>query len=376
MGLEAAIPKHLQRERTLPVKTPIDFEPPFPAYVARFPQDAKDLVMAVVGVQYPSAADDDGAGVNKIISFMSSSSSSSGTSTNAKSTTTPSFSELASVIDNRGFYNLAVLAYWPSKEAYAEWATNSGFQEWWDALDAEGQEAKHGWFLEIFFPAMDRLETVFSNNEVPEGAAHMREAVSGAVQQHVYWGSMRDRLPAAQTDELVGEKVPVNGSVRPTDDATTRRRGSGRVRVPGKANLTVIRSGQDWLDTYPEERELYLETMHPVLIKGMAFLRDRGGEVGCYSCRFMDIVDPATGRADRDRTFGLAYFDELGSLERWSREHQTHLDIFGGFLQYAKTLKNVISLRLFHEVMVLTPEQQVFEYVGCHDQTGMLNAAH
>ncbi|TKA67830.1 hypothetical protein B0A55_09196, partial [Friedmanniomyces simplex] len=69
---------------------------------------------------------------------------------------------------------------------------------------------------------------------------------------------------------------------------------------------------------------------------------------------------------DTDKTFGLAYFDDLSSLEGWSKHHKTHLDIFGGFLKYAGELQGNVSLRLFHEVLVLEPEQQFFEYVGCH----------
>jgi len=86
----------------------------------------------------------------------------------------------------------------------------------------------------------------------------------------------------------------------------------------------------------------------------------------------MDIVDPETGKADKERTFGLAYFDELASLEKWSKSHKTHLDIFGGFLKYAKRLGSGMTLKLWHEVLVLEPEQQFFEYVGCHGRTGML----
>lgn len=104
----------------------------------------------------------------------------------------------------------------------------------------------------------------------------------------------------------------------------------------------------------------------------MDFLRDHGEEVGCYSCRFMDVLDPVTAKADKDRTFGLAYFDDLASLERWCKEHPTHLAIFGGFFQYAGKLKGNVTLRVFHEVMVLEPEQQHFEYVACHSGTGML----
>ena len=194
----------------------------------------------------------------------------------------------------------------------------------------------------------------------------MRESVSGPVLEHVYWGSMRDRLPLSQTDGLLGEKQ--NGS---KEDSQTL---GYRVNVPGKSNLAVIRSGQDWSNTYPEERELYLDTMHPVLIKGMNFLRDEGKAVGCHDCRFMKVTDPKTLRTDTDKTFGLAYFDDLASLEGWSKEHKTHLDIFGGFLQYAKRLNGNISLRLFHEVLVLAPEQQTFEYVNCHPHSGMLRS--
>ncbi|TDZ49851.1 Phenylacetaldoxime dehydratase [Colletotrichum trifolii] len=355
--LVSAIPEHLQCPRRLAAKTPPDFQPPFPAYSAGFPKDIKDLVFAVIGAQYESIDKADGGAVAQLTQFT--------TSKAVAAESRPQFSEWASVTDNKGYYNIAHLAYWPSKAAYEQWSVDSGFTSWWEKLDPEAE--RHGWFLEVFFPTVDRFETVFSNNEVPEGAAHMRECVIGPIKEHVYWGSMRDRMAAAQNDELTGEKV------EPTPaDNTNGASKPRRVRVSGKQNLAVIRSGQDWSATLPEERELYLATMHPVLVKGMTFLRDRGAEVGCHSCRFMDLVDPATGKADKDRTFGLALFDDLASLEGWAKEHPTHLEIFGGFLQYAKKLENNVSLRLFHEVLVLKPEQQQFEYVGCHTGTGLL----
>jgi len=96
----------------------------------------------------------------------------------------------------------------------------------------------------------------------------------------------------------------------------------------------------------------------------------------------MDVVGPNAGEAatakpeegnKSDRTFGLAYFDDLGSLERWCKEHPTHLAIFGGFMRYAEKLQGNVTLKVFHEVMVLEkPEQQLFEYVDCHAGTGML----
>ena len=350
--IDSAIPEHLRCTRTRPANTPAQFEPPYPSYSVRFPERASELVMAVIGAQYKTASDADGAAQSKLSTFLTAPIS------------PPSFFEWASVTDNKGFYNISTLAYWPSQDAYETWAEQSGFGEWWRELKPE--DCRHGWFLEVFFPTMDRLETLFNTSDTPEGCAHMREGMSGAVQEHGYWGSMRDRIPASQTDGLAGSKATAD-DFHAVDDTIV-----GRVRIPGKTNLAVIRSGQDWLDTLPEERKLYLETMHPVLTKGMDFLRDHGDQVGCYSCRFMDVVNSATAKADKDRTFGLAYFDDLASLERWCKEHPTHLAIFGGFHQYARKLENNVTLRVFHEVMVLEPAQQLFEYVACHSGTGML----
>lgn len=352
--LESAIPLHLTKERTQPAKTPDNYEPPTLAYTSRFPGNVKNIVMAVIGAQYASAAENDGVAISKVLKFMESS-----TDTAVR----PSFWELASVTDVNGSYNIAVIAYWPSKEAYERWNTASDFRSWWERLDAEDQQ--HGWFMEVFSPTTDRFETIASDEEVLEGSANMREKSSGPIQEHVYWGSMRDRMPVCQTDAVPGDTT---GSTTQQTISTLRR----RVRVSGRQNLVVIRSGQDWSNTRPEEHKLYLDKMLPPLVEGMTFLRDQGRDTGCYSCRLMDVVDNDTFEADKDRTFGLAYFDSLGSLEKWSREHPTHLRIFGAFLKYVKRLDNKISLRLFHEVLVLKPEQQFFEYVGCHEKTGML----
>jgi heme-degrading monooxygenase HmoA len=366
MALESAIPEWLRKDRTVPAKMPLGFTPPFETYASRFPETIKDITMAIIGVQYKSADFNDGGGLKKINSFIA--------ADNVDPTSRPSFHEVAAVTDNRGYYNVAVFAYWPSTEAYKTWSESSGFRAWWGQLESRGDgKGGHGWFLEVFLPTAERFETVF-NTAAPEGASHMRKSLSGPIREHLYWGSMRDRLPASQTDELLGDgddRTHGEGRMK------THEGLSCRVRVSGKKNLTVIRSGQDWSATSGEERELYLGSMQPPLIKGMEFLRDHGDEVGCFSCRFMEIVDPVTGKVEgggSDRTFGLAYFDNLASLERWSKEHKTHLAIFGEFAKYAKSLGNKMRLSLFHEVLVLEVEQQVFEYIGCHGETGMLRS--
>ena len=314
--------------------------------------------MAIMGAQYMSVSVNDGVGIATIKRFVS----------EAPESVRPSFWEVVSVVDKNLAFNIAVIAYWPSTQVHKQWEEQSGFKAWWDGLTPGNQG--HGWYQEVFSPTLDRFETVFSNNAAPEGAANMQEKISGEMLEHAYWGSMRDRLGVAQDDQLPGEKWGSTANGTHSHGNTT----SSRVRVPGKKNLTVIRSGQDWSGTLPEERKLYLETMHPVLIKGMNFLRDEGREVGCYSMNLWDVVDPKTYDASLERTYGLGFFDDLSSLEYWSKSHQTHINIFGGFLMYAKKLENNISLRLFHEILVLQPSQQFFEYIGCHDQTGMLKS--
>ncbi|KAF2265264.1 hypothetical protein CC78DRAFT_567808 [Lojkania enalia] len=343
--LEPAIPASLRQDRTLPTKLPPNYTPPFPTFTSRFPESITEIVMGVLGVQYRQGTANDGKAISKLISFIHNDTT---TSIN------PVFAELASVTDNVGAYNIAILAYWPSAALYEEWSETSGFKSWWNGLDPAAES--NGWFLEVFSPSMDRWENVLTSPEVLEGASNMRDAVSGQIQEHGYWGSMRDRIPASQTEGLVGEHYLDNEESGALHDSLARR-----IRVPGKKNLTVIRSGQDWSCTLPKERELYLAKMHPVLIKGMNFLRDEGSAVGCYSCRFMSILDNLTRKEDKDRTFGLAYFDDLANLEKWCRSHKTHLDIFGQFGKYAKELENEISLKLWHDVMVLSPEQQAFD---------------
>ncbi|KAF2759566.1 hypothetical protein EJ05DRAFT_302431 [Pseudovirgaria hyperparasitica] len=353
MSLEAAIPPHLRTTRSQPLNTPPSYTPPVPAYTARFPQSTKHLVIAIYGAQTKSLP---ASSLHPLLKFIRST-----------LTSAPEHWDTASSTDSLGYQTHVVIAYWHSSTAHAAWSAASGFEAWW----ADLQPGPVGWFKEVFTPPIDRVETVFSDRVVPEGVAHMREDMSGEMREHVYWGSMRDRMPVAQTDALEGEVRKGDGHMGEADgDVDTAER---RVRVRGQRNLCVIRSGQDWSDTRPEERKLYLETMHPVLEKGMWFLRDEGGEIGCLENRLMTVLDPEKLTTGTDKTFGLGYFDSMESLEKWSREHPTHMEIFGGFLKYVKQLDNDYTLRLFNEVLVLQQEQQDFEYIGCHPKTGMLS---
>ncbi|KAK1981883.1 hypothetical protein LZ30DRAFT_781687 [Colletotrichum cereale] len=129
MELESAVLEWLQKERIVPARMPPDFKPSFDLYTSRFPKTIKDAVMAAV-IGAP-----------------------------------------------RGFYNVAVFAYWPGTLAYEDWYEKSGFRAW---CPPPGKDPQYGWFPEVFFPTAGRFETVFTT-AVPEGASHMRESLSGPI---------------------------------------------------------------------------------------------------------------------------------------------------------------------------------------------------
>jgi aldoxime dehydratase len=344
--VESAIPEALRQPRRRDSATPEQYQPPFPAWTARFDPLIGQLVMAYFGVQSQAAvALSDLAPITERFA----------------ATAGPVHWDAAQCVDPQGYNTCIAIAYWADVEAFDQWRQTSGFAQWWQAPEREHGEL--GWFLEVVCPTADRFETLFSSVEVPEGVGHLASHLSAPIVEHGYWGSARDRLPIAQVDALAGD-LAAETSPEPLHDSPRRR-------VRGRDNLCLIRSGQDWSATTDRERALYLGDIQPVLETGMHFLRDQGAEIGCLNCRFMQVLDPLSG-APLEKTFGLAYFDELGNLERWAKTHPTHVAIFGGFMRYVQALNFQVQLRLYHEVAVIPPQAQFFEYLNCHPNSGLL----
>ena len=172
--------------------------------------------------------------------------------------------------------------------------------------------------------------------------------MSGEVQEHAYWGGMRDRIPLSQTSEMA-----------PAGAARAVRDGS-RIRVIPHDNVCLIRSGQDWGDTEASERKMYLEDVEPVLREGMDFLRDQGRAIGCYANRYMTVVAP--DGTPTEKSYGMSWWKSLAALERWAESHPTHVRIFGAAMKYLSTLGPAAKLRLYHEVTVARADEQFFEY--------------
>lgn len=343
--MDTAIPSQLRCPRTRQPRASDTYMPPNPAYCARLDPSVKQVVMAYFGVQYRSVPGRQAA--REGLAFLRNA---------ATLADGPRHHDLAFTIDEAGYETLVWAAYWTDPAAFERWQRGEAFSHWWNSNDR--LEGPCGWFCEVAKPEVERFETLLSTLDRPEGVATLATSMSDAVREHGYWGSMRDRLAASQTDALRGAgigELPVPGR---------------RVRLGGFENLALIRSGQDWSDTQGDERRLYLQQIEPTLREGMDFLRDSGLGVGCLANRYLVHVDEDFSPVER--TYGLSWWRDLERLERWSESHPTHLEIFGAFMQVVQQLNFKLELRLYHEVSVLRAASQSFEYLNCHPKTGLL----
>jgi aldoxime dehydratase len=341
--MESAIPSHLETTRSRHRRVPDDYAPPYPSFVARHKPAVTRLIMAYFGVQHrgePTAAV--AAALAQIAARFAGDNG-------------PSHWDRARYVDQVGFSNVVSVAYWDDAARFDAWFAGAR-EAWTGSAPADGI----GRFIEVLRPHVVRYETLFSSPDRAEGVAVLADAMSGEVQEHAYWGGMRDRIPLSQTDAMAP-----GGEPRAVRDGA-------RTRVVAHDNLCLIRSGQDWSDTEAAERKMYLDDVEPVLREGMDFLRDDGVAIGCYANRYMHVVD-ADGRPT-EKSYGQSWWKSLAALERWAESHPTHVKIFGAAMKYLMTLGPSAKLRLYHEVTVAAADEQFFEYLGCHDRTGMLGA--
>ena len=345
--MESAIPPHLRCPRTRPKRCSDDYQPPVPAWTARGDTAIERIAIGYYGVQWRSGQESAAAAARQAIESQLATARGVGATHRARYT------------DPQGFENLVVIAHWPDPHDYQAFAQDRAVEDWWASEDRE--KAGIGLFREIFLPRSTHLETLFNAADHLTGIGEILGRHSQSdVQEHGYWGGMRDRMAASQTDAL---EPSGNPSVDPAAPPA-------RIRIVGHDNMAVIRSGQDWSNTGGAERELYLAKMRPVLQAGMDFLSTQGMEIGCYSNRLMQNIDEAGNPVER--AFGLGYWRSLADLEAWAEHHPTHVAIFDGFMTIAKTLEGKFDLRLFHEVFVVKSAEQILEYIGCHPKTGLL----
>lgn len=343
--MESAIPQHLATERTQPATLTPGWQPPYPGYVARFAPSVTRVAMAYLGVQY--RATEPPAVVRTALADLTAA---------CELPDGPRHVDRAGYLDENGWTTVIAIAYWDQPGSYDRWFPAA--REMWLGDHRATPEA--GFFIEAVRPATTRFETLLSNDR-PEGVALLADELSGEVAEHGYWGGARDRMPLTQTDPLAPGEPPAL-----IDDGA-------RQRIRAQHNVCLIRSGQDWSDTDGDERRMYLDEVEPSLRTGMDFLRDEGRTIGCYDNRYLRVLDD--DGAALDKSFGMSWWHSMAELDDWAREHPTHKAIFGAAMRYLSTLGPAARLRLHHEVTVAAADEQHFEYLGCHPETGLLKVA-
>ena len=342
--MESAIPTALRCPRTKQRRISDDYVPPYPASVARFRSDVRCVVMAYFGVQYRNHSAHHAASLLGDIALA------------FGERDGPRHWDRAQYVDEMDCTNVLSIGYWDDVSIFNTWFERHGVT--W----ANGTRAplEVGTFCEVLKPTIERFETLFSS-DLPEGVACIAEGLSGAVQEHAYWGGVRDRIPMCQTNDMAasGEpRVVLTGLHR---------------RVIPHENICLIRSGQDWSQTRGQERRMYIEDVEPVLRAGMNFLRDDGLQVGCFANRYVTLVNQSG--VPLEKSFGMSWWNSLEGLERWAESHPTHVAIFGAAMKYLGAMGPEAKLRLYHEVTVAAADEQYYEYFNCHPRTGMLRAA-
>lgn len=346
--MESAIDKHLKCPRTLSRRIHDEYEPPFAMWVARADADLQQVVMAYLGIQFKP--DQKATAVKAMQHIVKSFGLENG----------PLNHDITHHTDNQNYENYTVVGYWRDPAAYCQWARLAEVNDWWNSDDRLNDGI--GYFREIVSPRAEQFETLYAFKEDLPGVGAVMDRISDDIQEHGYWGSARERFPVSQTDRMLA-----NGELQILSGDPQK---GGRVIVQGHDNITLIRSGQDWVNADEQERALYFNEMLPSLQDGMDFLRDEGQSVGCYSNRFVRNVDLDGNLLDI--AYDIGYWRSLDKLERWAESHPTHLRIFTTFFKVVTGLQN---LRLYHEVSVSDARHQIFEYINCHSQTGMMRDA-
>jgi len=265
--------------------------------------------------------------------------------------------EWSRYVDAAGCVNLVCVAYWVDEDRFSHWKRAAGYEDWW-----RGEPDGVGRFRELMRVPPERLENNYSKPDYKVGFARYEPSGFVGHEETGYWGAMRDRIPLSAADPF---DPPAGTMMRPQP-----WRGPGRWRVELPGNLAVIRSGQHWEDCEGEQLDNYLRNLQPALDAGMRHLVETPMISGCCSLRYMQNIGP--DGSPRRESCGLGHFLSLAHLEAWAEAHPTHHAIYHRAIDTAKRYGAGRQLRTWHEVFVLPTGGQEFEYVNCHESTGLL----
>lgn len=254
-----------------------------------------------------------------------------------------------------------VCAYWIDESRFQAWRRDGEAEAWWH--QRERLAGDFGTWREILRVPRDRQESLYWL-DFPKGLSSSPGIELYPTPYCGYYGSMRDRLMASSYDRLEA------------DPAATMTRRIGRLgygehwTVESPHNMTLICGGSSWGFMEAEQHADYEERLRGPVTDGMAYLAQNALPSGCLSMRWQRSAD-AAGAAEPDE-HAHAYFFSLPHLENWSEHHGSHASIFSAAINRYRKYGPANQLRTWHEVFVLPKDGQLFEYLNCHPETGLL----
>lgn len=319
---------------------PVDFVNPYPAYSSDT-SDTETLNVTVVAVQWGRQEAQAAATISALRSALVTAGG-------------PDLVEESAYTDPQGFRNHLFLTYWFRDGAADTWRHRKDVASWTDVVRYVGV----GVWVESFDTTPDRWETSYSTSDPKWGmAARMPARLED---QHSYFGSMRDRIQAAEDDGLPA----------PAAEPVTPGPTQGRlIEVLVPSNAVFIRSPQGWSHCPPAQRAWFEQRMLDVYQAGVDHLVSHPQETGCLTSRLTSITSPTTTLV---QTTNLAWFRSLWHLEQWAHQHPTHLAILKSFGELAREFAPDVSIVLGHEVFVVAAGTGIGRYLNCHAATGLL----
>jgi len=334
--------------RLYPMQKKTGYVPVIQRYSAEFPKEVNAFRICYLGIQGPElSASDRDEFIDTVSAIF-------------KLKNGPVLFDFARFEDPQSFDTIFATAYWQEPEAYKSWLESSEYRNWWN--DTGKDKGTLGYFRESIEVSKDKLETIAFKDYISGLSACPMHKVK-PIEESGYWGAARDRIPASAFDKL--ESPMINNVPKPRTQTSTK----SRLRMRPPKNFVVIRSGVSWEDCGEEQFSSYEKNLKPKLDLGMEFLRQNPVESGCLNMRQVSVID-SHGNEEKE-SFCLGYFASLHHLETWSKNHPTHLAIYGRAQQERKKYMDKLELRTFHEVYVVDRDADM-EYINCHPQTGLI----
>lgn len=334
--------------RIFNVRKPDGFKPAVQRWSAVFPERCQAAHLAFFAVQANSSDEVRGSGFMEWVDAA------------MCGDHAPASVDHSSFVDDAGRYNRIVTAYWIDTGHFNSWLATQRRDGWWE--DVAREVGPCGFWREMLTIPVERIETIYWDDYRRNLAAILPIEPTPYCG---YFGAMRDRIPLAACDRLESDAPDALH-----DRATARPAGVRRWFVQPPHNLAMIRSASFWGNCDAEQKADYDQKLRDPLTRGMEFLRTHPAEAGCCSLRFLQTLDAEQAPASETHAYG--YFLSLEHMERWSEGHASHLAIFDAAIARYGKYGPSNQLRTWHEVYVLPSYGQHFEYINCHDRTGLL----